>query len=133
MARNMNVDDALNYFCENKNASDEEVMVILVDFLKEAIGYIEANVPVYTPDDISMEVATAEYELDMRKLGKTILIVAKANIYNGKPEDWSAYIGNIEGSREKEWRQAYDHGAKLPLSYAKFFFPEFAKRYTWRG
>ena len=133
MARNMNVEEAITYAMEHRNASNEEVIAILLDFLGEAVKYIKANVPVYTPDDISMEVATAEYELDMRKLGKTILIVAKANIYNGKPEDWAAYIGTIEKDREKEWRQAYDHGAKLPLSYAKFFFPKFAKRYTWRG
>ena len=132
MARKMNVEDALNYYAENSNATHEEVATILVDFLKQAVEYIEANVEDYAPDDISMEVATAEYELDMRKIGKTVLIVAKANIYNGKPEDWAAYIGNIERSREKEWPEVAAHGDKLPFSYAKFFFPDFAKRFTWR-
>lgn len=133
MARKMNVADALKYYLENKNASHQEVKVILADFLVEAIAYIQANVPVYKPDDISMEVITVEYELDMRKLGKTVLVVAKANIYNGKPQDWSAYIGNIEKDREKEWKQVYDHGSKIGYNLAKFLFPDFAKRYRWRG
>jgi len=132
MARKMNISEAMEYAKCNKNATSEEIAAILLGFLDEAVGYIEANVPVYTPDDIEMEVATCEYELDMRKYGKTVLIVAKANIYNGRPQDWSAYIGNIERDREKEWKQVHDHGDKIPRRLAKFLFPDFAKRYTWR-
>ncbi len=132
MARKMNVEEAITYATENKNASNEEVISILLNFLGEAVVYIKANVPVYTPDDISLEIATAEYEVNMRKLGKTVLIVAKANIYNGNAEDWAAYIGNIEKDREKEWRQVHDHGDKISRSLARFLFPDFAERYTWR-
>ncbi len=131
MLRKMNINEAIEFATENKNASEEQVLGILLNALKDAVEYIEANVENYTPDDISNKVYTEEFEFAVIMLGKTGLIVAKGNIYNGKPEDWAAYFGSIERSRE-EWREVCANGAKIPHSYAKFFFPEYEKKYTWR-
>ena len=132
MLRKMNIDGAIEFATENNNASKEQVLGILLVTLRDAVEYIEANVENYTPDDISNEVYTEEFEIAMVKLGKTGLIVAKGNIYNGKPEDWAAYFGNIERSRE-EWPEVCAKGDKIPHSHAKFLFPEFEKKYAWRS
>lgn len=44
----------------------------------------------------------------------------------GAVNDWTAYIGAVEGiSHSREWQNVKDNGAKLCEDVAKILFPEF--------
>jgi hypothetical protein len=51
----------------------------------------------------------------------------------GPVEDWSAYIGAVEGeNHEEEAKKVAAEGSKLSYALAKIIFPNQAIHYEWR-
>ena len=58
---------------------------------------------------------------------KVIVVAAE-----GYADDWSCYIGAVEGKKhEEEWHTVKKHGTKLPKEVAEILFPAF-KHLEWR-
>lgn len=64
-----------------------------------------------------------EHKVIVRALHRQVLVVAHTRI-EGK---WRAYCAPVPGkNHDHEWQKVLDYGSKLPETYARSFFSEFA-------
>jgi hypothetical protein len=72
-----------------------------------------------------------EREHEVKALDSHVLAVA---VRGGGGFDWAAYIGAVAGvDHASEAQEVYAHGTKLYFPLAKFLFPAWAKKYSWRS
>ena len=69
-------------------------------------------------------------KVERKALDSKVIAVASEGYNN----DWTAYIGAVEGkNHEDEWEGVLHNGTKLPQAIAEILFPEFATKYKWRA
>ena len=65
----------------------------------------------------------------VQALDRKVLVVA----LEGEVNDWSAYIGAVEGNNHsQEWQEVARTGTKLDREIAEILFPYFKQNFKWR-
>lgn len=70
-----------------------------------------------------------ERKVEYRDLDSRVLAVA----VEGAVEDWSAYVGAVNGkNHDEEYEEVASNGSKLPQKIAELLFPDWAEKLVWR-
>lgn len=69
--------------------------------------------------------------IEYKALDSKVLAVA---VRGGRGDDWTAYIGAVEGNNhEEEAVKVAAEGSKLPCVIAEKLFPDWATEFEWRA